>query len=94
MTFERITDVNRALINQFLEQHWFTTTMIVRGTEIDMTKVNGFYWAEEGVILGLVTYVINDGILEIVSLDSLQENLGIGTALVEAAVREAGEQGC
>ena len=50
MTFERITDVNRALINQFLEQHWFTTTMIVRGTEIDMTKVNGFYWAEEGVI--------------------------------------------
>ena len=50
MTFERITDVNRALINQFLEQHWFTTTMIVRGTEIDMTKVNGFYWAEECVI--------------------------------------------
>lgn len=94
MTFERITDANRALINQFLEQHWFTTTMIVRGTEIDMTKVNGFYWAEEGVILGLVTYVINDGILEIVSLDSLQENLGIGTALVEAVVREAREQGC
>lgn len=94
MTFERITDANRALINQFLEQHWFTTTMIVRGTEIDMTKVNGFYWAEEGVILGLVTYVINDGMLEIVSLDSLRENLGIGTALVEAVVREAREQGC
>lgn len=94
MTFERITELNRALINQFLAQHWFTTTMVVRGKEIDMTKVDGFYLAEEETILGLVTYVVSDGVLEIVSLDSLQESRGIGTALLDAAVQEAGKQGC
>lgn len=94
MTFERITSLNRPLVNQFLERHWFTTTMIVRGEEIDMTKVDGFYLAEDGAILALLTYTIYDGVLEIISLDSLRENQGIGTALVEAAVREAGKQKC
>lgn len=94
MTFERITSLNRTLINQFLTQHWFTTTMIVRGKEIDMTEVDGFYLAEEETVLGLVTYVVYDGILEIISLDSLKENQGIGTALLDAAVEEAGKQGC
>ncbi len=94
MTFERITSLNRPLVNQFLERHWFTTTMIVRGEEIDMTKVDGFYLAEDGAILALLTYTVYDGVLEIISLDSLRENQGIGTALVEAAVREAGKQGC
>lgn len=94
MTFERITSLNRTLINQFLTQHWFTTTMIVRGKEIDMTEVDGFYLAEKETVLGLVTYVVYDGVLEIISLDSLKENQGIGTALLDAAVEEAGKQGC
>ncbi len=94
MTFERITEPNRALVNEFVERHWFTITMIVRGKEIDMTKADGFFLAEDGNILGLVTYALYDDVLEIFSLDSLQKNRGIGTGLLEAAVQEAREQGC
>ncbi len=78
MTFERITEPNRALVNEFVERHWFTITMIVRGKEIDMTKADGFFLAEDGNILGLVTYALYDDVLEIFSLDSLQKNRGIG----------------
>lgn len=34
MTFERITEQNRAMVNEFVEQYWFTTTMIVRGKKL------------------------------------------------------------
>lgn len=92
MDCERISSLNRDLINAFIKQHWYTTTMIIRGKEIDMTKVEGFYFRERKNIIGLVTYIVYDNILEITSLDSLQENQGIGSKLVETVIREAKER--
>ena len=43
MNCERINDWNRNQINEFIRQQWYTTTMIIRGKEIDMTKTEGFY---------------------------------------------------
>ena len=40
-----------------------------------------------------ITYIVYDGILEITSLDSLRENQGIGSMLVDRVVREAKERG-
>ena len=94
MYFERITNTNRNLINAFIEQHWYTTTMILRGKEIDMTKVDGFFFREGESVIGLVTYIIYDGILEITSLDCLRENQGIGSRFIEAVMQEAKEKGC
>ena len=44
--------------------------------------------------VGLLTYRIEDGALEVVSLHSGREGIGAGTALLEAAQREAGAAGC
>ena len=68
--------------------------MIIRGKEIDMTKVEGFYFSEEKNIVGLITYIVYNDILEITSLDSLQEKQGIGSKLVEAVIYEAKERKC
>ena len=46
MICEQINSSNRELINTFINQHWYTTTMIVRGKEIDMTKVEGFFYTK------------------------------------------------
>lgn len=89
---ERIDSSTRNLINTFLEKHWFTTTMVIRGQEIDMTKADGFYFREGNEIIGLVTYFINGNILEITSLDSIRENQGIGSKLVETVIQEARER--
>lgn len=91
--YERIDSANREMVNVFIREHWYTTTMIIRGKQIDMTQTEGFFLLEKGNIIGLLTYIVYDGILEITSLDSLRENQGIGSALVNMAVREAAERG-
>ena len=94
MECKRINSRNRNLINAFIKQHWYTTTMIIRGKEIDMTEAEGFYFNEGKNIIGLITYIVYNDILEITSLDSLQENQGIGSKLVEAVIHEAKERKC
>ena len=89
MNCERINDWNRNQINEFIRQQWYTTTMIIRGKEIDMTKTEGFYVREGENIVGLITYIVYGSVLEILSLDSLRENQGIGTKLVETVIEEA-----
>lgn len=89
MECERISSLNRNLVDEFIEQHWYTTTMIIRGKEIDMTKTEGFYFRKGEDIIGLITYMAYDNILEITSLDSIQENQGIGSKLVDAVIHEA-----
>ncbi len=68
--------------------------MIIRGTKIDMTKVDGIVALENESIIGLLTYTIRDGICEIASLDSLTEGKGIGTTLINKITRIAKESGC
>lgn len=94
MECKRINSQNRNLINAFIKQHWHTTTMILRGKEIDMTKTKGFYFSEGEIIIGLITYIVYNNLLEITSLDSLRENQGIGSRLVEAVIHEAKERKC
>lgn len=90
---ERINSANRELANAFIREHWYTTTMVIRGKQIDMTQTEGFFLREAESIAGLLTYLIYDNVLEITSLDSLRENQGIGSALVDMAVREARNRG-
>ncbi len=92
MEYERINSLNRNRIDTFIKQHWYTTTMIIRGKEIDMTKTEGFYFNDGEDIIGLITYIVYDNILEITSLDSLHEKQGIGSKLVEAVIHEAKER--
>lgn len=94
MIFEQITDENRNVINNFIVEQWFTTKMIIRGKEIDMTAVDGLFALEDEKIIGLITYILYDDIMEITSLDSLCENKGIGTALLTKAVDVARKRNC
>lgn len=94
MECKRIDRQNRNLINAFIRQHWYTTTMILRGKEIDLAEAEGFYFSEEENIVGLITYIVYKDVLEITSLDSLRENQGIGSRLVDAVIHEAKERNC
>ena len=92
MECERINSLNRSLVNTFIKEHWYTTTMIIRGRVIDMTKTEGFFFRDGKSIIGLITYLVYDNILEIASLDSLRENQGIGSKLIETVIHEAKER--
>lgn len=87
--YEKIHENNRSRVNDFIRKHWYTTTMVLRGKEIDMAKTEGFCCCQEGEIVGLITYMVHDHLLEITSLDSLSKNQGIGSGLLEAVIQEA-----
>ena len=94
MEIARIDGHNRKDIDDFIREHWFTTEMVIDGRIVDMTKAEGFYALEDGKIVGLITFLIQDGGCEITSLDSLLENRGVGTELVNRVIGEAKERGC
>ena len=41
MEYTSITDHNRPQITSLLEKLWFSTTMVIRGKQIDMTRLDG-----------------------------------------------------
>ena len=94
MNLIAITAENRPAVNDFIREHWFSTEMVIRGQVVDMTKVDGFVLLEDDAIVGLVTFTIDGRECEITSLDSQRERQGIGTALLDAAVRAAEAAGC
>lgn len=94
MDIKTISSENREQINNFIRSHWFSTVMVVRGELFDMTILDGFVVYEGEKIIGLVTYKISGTECEIMSLDSLMERQGIGTALINKVIEAARENKC
>lgn len=94
MDIRTISSENRDQINDFINSHWFSTVMVVKGELVDMTILDGFVTYEGEKIIGLVTYKIRGSECEIISLDSLVEKQGIGTALVNKVIETARENKC
>ena len=94
MDVQRIDQGNRSQIDAFIVEHWFTREMVVHGECFDLGKVEGFYVENDGAITGLLTYRVFDGTMEILSLDSIHENQGIGTSLLNMAIFEANALKC
>ena len=94
MIFQDINKQNRPAVNQFIQEYWFSTEMVIRGKLVDMTVLDGIAVFEENTILGLLTYEIANEECEIISLDSKCENHGIGSELIKRMVEIARGQGC
>lgn len=89
MDIRRIDQMNRDEIDAFIVHQWFTLQMVVHGEIIDLGIVDGWYAYESGEVIGLITYRMTADGMEILSLDSLRENQGIGTTLLNRAISEA-----
>jgi GNAT superfamily N-acetyltransferase len=75
-------------VADLLAERWGGAVMIVHGDEFDLTRVPALVAWDEGRRVGLAT-VRRDplGDAELMSLDSLEEGRGVGSALIEAACR-------
>ena len=94
MEIKRIDQTQREAVDAFILQQWFTSDMVVHGEFIDLSKADGWFVCEDDEIVGLITFRIIHDEMEILSLDSLKENKGIGTALLDTAFQEAKLMGC
>jgi N-acetylglutamate synthase-like GNAT family acetyltransferase len=93
-TIRRLTAKDLPRLNQFWIRHWGGTEMIVHGDVFQAVQLDGFVAEQNDNWIGLVTFYINGTACEIMSLDSLQEDQGIGTNLVEEVILKAREAGC
>ena len=84
----------RLAVNAFLTEHWGSTVMMVRGEQVDMSRLPGIFVEEQSQITALLTYRIQGERCEIISLDSVIGGRGVGTALIEGAVAIAQKAGC
>lgn len=81
-------------VSQFIARRWGSDIIVVHGVTYQPSTLPGFAAVQEGEIVGLITYQIEEKDCGIVSLDSLRESQGIGTALMEAVKKVALEAGC
>jgi ribosomal protein S18 acetylase RimI-like enzyme len=89
-----LTAEYRPWADNLIEQHWGSVKIVTRGRVHDVSTLPGFVAVKDGNPTALVTYRIEGDQCEMVSLDSLIEGLGIGTALIDAVRRTAVEARC
>ena len=94
MEIYRIDQQDRERVDAFIVRRWFGLRMAVHGELFDLGHAEGFYTEEDGEVTGLVTYRAEEDFMEILSMDSVREGRGTGTALLRAAAAEARAMGC
>ncbi|TCP59313.1 acetyltransferase (GNAT) family protein [Tumebacillus sp. BK434] len=83
---------DRSWLRDFLIEHWGSPQMVYSQGIHQLDELPGFVAWQEQVPVGLITFHRTADELEIVSLDSLREGHGIGSALIGAAEAAASEQ--
>lgn len=89
------SELDKNVITQFFIKHWESPQMVIFSGVFQCDVLDGYaVKGEDGAINGFISYVIEDQECEIISLDSVIENKGIGTALLSQVERTAKEKGC
>lgn len=81
-------------LEAFLQEHWGSPYMVIRGESVDLRTVSGFAALIAQNPVGLITFRMDGHQCEITSLDSLREGIGIGSALLDAVLKTARTAGC
>lgn len=89
-----IASSDRQWLTDFFIKHWGSPQMVYSRGIHQCDQLPGFVAFQGEEAVGLVTYQIVEDQCEIVSLDSLREGQGIGSALMQETERTAREQGC
>jgi GNAT superfamily N-acetyltransferase len=85
---------HRDWADDLIIDRWGAAEIVTRGKIHDSSSLPGFVAIFRGEPVGLATYRIEGEQCEMVSLDSLMEGIGIGSALIKTVAARAVEQGC
>jgi ribosomal protein S18 acetylase RimI-like enzyme len=85
---------DRDWVERLIVERWGDSIVTGRGGVWHPAELPGLAAFRGGDCVGLVTYEIDGDACEIVTIDALEEDHGIGTALLNAVVEAAREAGC
>lgn len=81
-------------ITELLTSRWGSCKIVTRGRVHQANALPGFIAERKGQSIGLLTYFIDEEQCEIISLDSLQERSGVGSALLREVEDAARHSNC
>lgn len=94
INIRRLTREDLPRVRKFWKDRWGDEFIVAHGVVYHPDLLDGFLAWEGGEIMGLITLAHSDEGCEIVSLDSLREDKGIGSALIEKVIEAARAKGC
>jgi GNAT superfamily N-acetyltransferase len=89
-----LTQADREWVRELMLERWGSEKVVSRGVLYETGALPGFKAIRDNEPAGLVTYNIIEDNCEIVTLDSLIENIGIATALIDEVKGIAAKNGC
>ena len=89
-----INEQTRGAVVRLVIDSWGSVMIWSKGKLHSARELPGFTAMQGSELKGLITYCIENGECEIVSLDSQVENQGLGTQLIEKVIDEAKKQHC
>lgn len=94
MSRTEIRDSDRQEVAEFVERHWRSKIVMSGGQAFYPHKEEGFIERADGKIVGLLTFRIDDGGMELLTLNATLEGHGIGSSLLLNAIDTARKRGC
>ncbi len=91
---KKISGSDSTWITDFYQRRWGSSHVVTRGVIHDVPSLRGFIAMKSDKRIGLLCYRIDNQDFEIVTLDSLEEKIGVGSALIEKAVETARSESC
>jgi GNAT superfamily N-acetyltransferase len=90
-----LEDTDRDWIIEFTKEHWGADHVVAHGVVYRPDELSGFAAVgPSGHIVGLVTYSVQHRECEVVTLNSVSQGMGVGTALLNAVKAVALRTGC
>jgi ribosomal protein S18 acetylase RimI-like enzyme len=88
-------ELEKGIITNFFITHWGSPQMVISSGIFQCDDLEGFAALnEKGNIIGFLTFNIDRDECEIISLDSLEEERGVGTTLIQRVENYAKENDC
>lgn len=94
LRIEPIADEHRDWLRSKVQEIWKGRYVVQRGVAYEPANLPGFIAYQDETPVGVATYHILDDECEMITLDSLSQWKGVGTALIEAVEEEARKQAC
>src|ERR1700761_5746426 len=94
MAIRPVEEKDRPTVEWLTTQLWGAPEVAVHDGVFYPAALPGFIAERAGRIAGLVTYEVRGDILEIATINALNQHQGIGTLLIEAVRAEARRLGC
>jgi ribosomal protein S18 acetylase RimI-like enzyme len=89
-----IDDRDKEFIQKSLIENWGSVYVVTRNKLYNASKLPGFIAeSDDKQVLGFLTYRTGEDYMEIITLNSFKEKIGLGTSFIEAVIKESISKG-